>query len=346
MKKRISLLLVVVMVLAMALTGCGQKAADNNAGSGDGPKVAFVFALGGLGDKGFNDSAMEGLEMAKEQLGATIQYVEPKETAEFEGHLREFAKDGSYDVVFGFGYDQVDAIQVVAKEFPEQKFAIIDGEVDGYDNIMSVTFNDPEKAFLLGTIAGKMTKTNKVGMVGGMDIPLINGFGAGLKSGMAYVNPDVELSIKYVGAFNDANTGKELARALYDEGCDIVMACAGGSGLGVFAAAKDVDKMALGADVNQIPLDPDHIVASAMRMMQTVVLDIIGSVKDGSYKGGHQMRGLKEKATDVTVEGAVIKTPQEVLDRTEEIRQELIDGKIDVPTTLDEAEAFIKDLKK
>ncbi len=324
-----------------ALVGCGEKEED---ASDAVAKIAVVFGLGGLGDKSFNDSIAVGLERAVEEYGISYQYVEPKEIAEFEGNIREFARSGDYDLIVSVGFDQADPLSAVSEEFPEQKFLILDGYVDGRENVSSISFSDDEKCFLVGTLAGLSTTANKIGIVGGMDIPLINKFAAGYMAGAANANPDCVTSVKYVGSWSDANTAKEIALSLYNEGCDIVMAAAGSSGLGVFAAAKEAGKYAIGADVDQIYIDPSCIIASAVRALDQVVVDEIGDVLGDTFVGGPKELGLKDNAVTYAYQGSEIETPQEVIDAVEQVRQEIIDGAIEVPETIEEAQAFIANL--
>ncbi|MGI6576973.1 MAG: BMP family lipoprotein [Eubacteriales bacterium] len=346
MKKLFSILSV-ILILTMILAGCDSSAPASNQNEGksnDEISVAVVFGLGGLGDKAFNDSAYAGIKRAEDELGIKVQYVEPKEIAEFEGHHREFAKSGSYDLIVGVGFDQADAIKAVGEEFSDQKFVLLDGELD-MPNVASITFKDNEKTYLVGTIAGLTTKTNKIGIVGGMDIPLINSIIAGYKAGAMSVNKDVEVLVKYVGAWNDSNTGKELAMSMYNEGADIVMGAAGGSGLGVFVAAKDTGNLAIGADVNQIPIDPSCIFLSALRNLDVCIYNEIKDVKEGTFTAGMKKLGLKEDAVDYTVEGAQVETPEDVLQKAEDARKAIIDGTIVPPTTLEEVDSFIAGLK-
>jgi basic membrane protein A len=297
-------------------------------------KVAIIFGLGGLGDKSFNDDGMSGVQRAKTELGIDFQYVEPKEIAEFEGHHRFFARSREYDLIIGIGFDQADAVNVVAAEFPSQKFALIDGEADEAPNVASISFRDNEKTYLIGIIAALTTKTGRIGVVGGMDIPLINSFVAGYRAGALSVNPNIQVDVRYVGAWNDANTGKELAMSLYNSGADIVYAAAGGSGLGVFSAAADVNKLAVGADVNQIPLDPEHIFLSSIRRVDNAVFNEVEKVVKGTFNSGRIVPGLKEGVVGYTVEGARLTTPKDIIDRAEQAKQDIIDGKIQVPSAL------------
>lgn len=347
MKKIVACLLCLMMVLSLTV-GCGQKAAQDNAEDGNAEeataKIGVVLGIGGLGDKSFNDNGYAGIVRAKDELGIAFDYVEPKDLAEFETYHREFSQDGQYDLIIGLGFDQADAIKKVAQEFPEQKFLLIDGVVEA-PNVASAIFKDYEKACLIGAFAGQVTKTNKVGVVGGMDIPLINAFVAGYQAGAKYINSDAEVLVNYVGAWKDPNTAKEMAISMYDKGADIVLQAAGGSGLGVFSAAEEKDKYAIGADVNQNALSPDHIVVSAVRRLDNVIFDQIKKVVDGNWESGVFNLGLKEEAVSYALEDSNIEMPQEYIDKVEELKAKIIAGELVIPNKIEDVDKFLTDNK-
>ena len=175
-----------------------------------------------------------------------------------------------------------------------------------------------------------------------MDIPSINMFVAGYEAGAAYAGNGTTVERKYVGAWNDTSTGKELALALYDSGCDIVYQAAGGSGLGVFAAAAEKDLLAIGSDTNQCLIDPDHVFASGIRTLNYIIRDGILSGKAGTLEPGSHSVGLAENGVTYTCEGSNVAVPQEVIDSVEAVKQEIIDGKLTVPSTLDDVASFIE----
>ena len=367
MKKIFALIL--SLVLALALVGCaGEPAAENTAGAdatqapaesagtespageesaapaeGEGYKVAIVLGVGGLGDESFNDSMYDGCQLAMaEDPSITVQVIEPTEVAEFEGHYMELARTGEYDLIIGSGFDGVEAVTKVSGLFPEQQFMFVDGDCGDLPNVASFTFRDQEKAFLLGYLAAQTSETGKIGVVGGMDIPSINMFVAGYEAGAAYAGNGTTVERKYVGAWNDTSTGKELALALYDSGCDIVYQAAGGSGLGVFAAAAEKDLLAIGSDTNQCLIDPDHVFASGIRTLNYIIRDGILSGKAGTLEPGSHSVGLAENGVTYTCEGSNVEVPQEVIDSVEAVKQEIIDGKLTVPSTLDDVASFIE----
>ena len=336
------LALVLAALLALTLAGCTGSAEKPAAADGDSFKVAIVLGVGGLGDESFNDSMYDGCKMAMEaDKSITVQVVEPTEVAEFEGHYMELAKTGEYDLIIGSGFDGVEAVTKVSGLFPEQKFMFVDGDCGDLPNVTSVTFRDNEKAFLLGYMAAKKTATGKLGFVGGMDIPSINMFAAGFEAGAAYADKNVTVERKYVGAWNDTSTGKELALALYDGGCDIVYAAAGGSGLGVFTAAQEKNAYVIGADTNQCKIDPDHVLVSGIRTLNYIIRDGIMDAKAGKLVPGSKSAGLKENGVDYVREGSKVEVSDEIIAEVDKVKQDIIDGNIEVPANLDDSAAFI-----
>ncbi|MCI8318424.1 MAG: BMP family ABC transporter substrate-binding protein [Lachnospiraceae bacterium] len=301
-------------------------------------KAALVIGVGGLGDGSFNDSMKAGMDEAVEKYGITYQLVEPTEVAEFEGHFTDLSASGEYDLIVAGGFDAAEAMTNVATEFPEQKYLFVDGVVEGLDNVTSVTYRDNEKTYLLGVMAAMTTKTNKLGVVLGIDTPSLIVFAAGFMAGAYSANPDVEVNVKYVGSFADTTTAKELAMALNDEGADIVYAAAGGSGLGVFSAASEKGFLAIGADTNQCLLDPDVIMVSGIRLVDVTICNGIGAAIEGTLEGGSTTEGLAEGALTYTNEGSKVEISKEAIDAAEEAREKIIAGEIVVPDTYEGVE--------
>lgn len=335
-------------LIASLLIACGSKendgtsnANDTNADKEAAANIAVVFATGGLGDKSFNDTGYAGIQRAEKELGITYTYVEPEEVSEFETNHREFARKQEYDLIIGIGFDQVNAISTVASEFPDQKFLLIDSVVEDVPNVASAIFKSNESAFIAGAVSAKMSETKKIGILGGMDIPLINEFAAGYKAGALYVDPSMEVMINYVGHWSDPTLGKEMTISMYDSGADIVYAAAGASGLGVFNAAREKNQLSIGADMTP-DLEADVMYLGTLKRVDNVIFDNIKSVIDGNWSGGTQVLGLAEDAVGYSVEGSEIDTPQEYIDLAEELKEKVINGEIEVPATLDAVEAFIE----
>lgn len=261
------------------------------------PKIGLILATGGLGDRSFNDQSFKGANDAAAviaaQYGVTVDdvldYVEPADIAEYEGFQLQFAEAGIYDIIVCIGFDQASALEIVAPQYPDENFVIVDMVVI-VDNIASVVTNDWEEAFLCGVVAGMMTKTNVVGFEGGMEIPLIIGFMNGYTQGAQWANPDVDVLVRYVGEWANPTLGAELAREMYNAGADIIYGAAGKSHLGVFAAAEEnAGWYALGTDVDQAATAPAHadvIIASGLKRVDLAVESEIMKMVNGTWAAG------------------------------------------------------------
>jgi basic membrane protein A len=317
-------------------------------------KVGMVFDVGGKGDKSFNDSAFRGLEWAEENLGIEFLELEPGADADREVNLRNLAMMG-YDLVIGVGFLFTDSISAVADEFPDTKFAIVDGFIPDKPNVVSLLFKEQDGSFLVGMIAGMKTKEDGkdiVGFVGGMDIPLIHRFQAGFKAGVQYVYPECNFLSAYAGdtgaAWIDPVKGKELALSQIDKGAYVIYHAAGLTGTGVFVAATERRIYAIGVDSNQNYLG--HIeetgenfgLTSMLKQVDVSVYLTIKAMIEGTFKGGIEVFGLDRRIElgDKTYYGVYyamdeynekLVTP-EMIARVEEAKENIIQGKILVPT--------------
>ena len=295
-------------------------------------KVGLVLGTGGLGDKSFNDSAYRGLEKAKKELGIDFKYVEPASSAEDEEFLREYVEAG-YDLVIATGFPMTESARTVALDYPDTKFLMIDNIID-LPNVKSLMFKEDEGSFLVGVIAGLMTKTNTIGFVGGMENPLIKKFEVGFKQGAEYINPKIKfLSIYTTGSspFNDPVRGKENALSEIEQGADVIYHAAGGTGLGVIAAAKEKGVFAIGVDSNQDDIAPGTVLTSMIKNVDVGVFDTIKALTEGSFTPGLSIYGAKEKGVDVTnFEFTKDIIGQEKLAKFEEIKEKLMNGEITI----------------
>ncbi|PKP56933.1 BMP family ABC transporter substrate-binding protein [Candidatus Atribacteria bacterium HGW-Atribacteria-1] len=340
-----------VVVLAIILSLC----LSSTVFAAEAPlKVGLVFDVGGKGDKSFNDSAFRGLEMAEEDFGIEFFEIEPGTDADREVNVRNLAMMG-YDLVIGVGFFFDDAIRAVATEFPETKFAVVDGWIPDMPNVVSLRFKEQDGSFLVGMIAGMKTKEDGkdiVGFVGGMDIPLIWKFQAGYKAGVQYVYPECNFLSAYAGdtgaAWIDPVKGKELALSQIDKGAYVIYHAAGLTGTGVFEAAKERKIYAIGVDSNQNFLG--HIeetgenfgLVSMLKQVDVSVYLTIKAMVEGIFKSGIEEFGLDRRieigdkvyygvyyAMDEYNEKLV--TP-EMIARVEEAKENIIQGNILVPT--------------
>jgi len=265
-------------------------------------KIGLVLATGGLGDKSFNDIAYAGMLRAKTELNITFAYAQPAAIADYEGLQRGYAADGGYALIVCIGFDQAVALNATAIDYPNQKFAIVDMVVDR-PNIASLTFRANEGSFLTGVLAGMLTKTGKVGFVGGMNIPLINDFFVGYKAGAEWANASVTvLEPQYVGNWADPATAKEQALTLIGLGADGIFAAAGKSGLGALLACNESNVNGFGVDACQDYLYM-QIKGSATKRVDVAVFEMIKAaviskllpnLQVGGFVPGFYNGGLKE----------------------------------------------------
>ncbi len=264
-------------------------------------KVGLVLSVSGRGDNAFNDMAWSGAEMARKELGITFQYSEPgAELSAVEQTLATYARL-KYDLIISIGFGHQDVVNKVAKAFPDQKFAIVDAEVE-LPNVASLVFKEHEGSFLVGALAAMKTETKKIGFVGGVDSPLIRKFHLGYEQGAKYIEPGIVVLSSYVGSFRDPLQGKELALAQYDKGADIVYQAAGSSGMGVIDAAKDRKLLAIGVDSNQNWIVPGNVLSSMLKRVDLAVFDTIKNVVDEQFSAGIHVFGLAEGGVDYALD--------------------------------------------
>ncbi|MGC8596030.1 MAG: BMP family lipoprotein [Candidatus Kryptoniota bacterium] len=342
MKKFILLSALITTTIAgsLFLSSCGKTRTSTSPDS----EVGLVFDVGGRGDKSFNDAAYDGLQMAKDSLGIKYQYIEPSGGSDRESALRQLASQSNIGLIFGVGFIFTDDITQVAKDFPNKYFACIDYSYDSTKtlppNLIAIEFREEEGSFLVGAIAGLMTKTNIVGFIGGMESPLIRKFQAGYEAGVKYANPKAKVLVAYAGvtgeAFKNPAKGKELALSQYAQGADIIYHASGVTGLGVFEAAREMNRYAIGVDMDQWKEAPGHVLTSMVKKGNIAVYDIIKEWKrEGkNFKGGRaEIFGLKDGGVDfVYDQNNKPLIPESVYQKVESYRQMIIEGKIKVPT--------------
>ncbi|WP_046862217.1 BMP family lipoprotein [Microvirga massiliensis] len=259
-------------------------------------KPAIVYDLGGKFDKSFNEGVFSGAEQLKKEFSIEYRDFEPQTDAQREQALRRFARDG-YSPIVAVGFSQATALEKVAKEFPSLKFAIIDAKVDA-PNVQSILFQEHEGSFLVGLLAALASKTDKVGFVGGMDIPLIRKFACGYVQGVKHTGKGTEVFQNMTGttgaAWNDPVKGAELARSQIDRGADVIYHAAGGTGIGVLRAAADAGKLGIGVDSNQNGLHPGKVLTSMLKRVDVATYNTFKEARDNTWKPGIQVLGLNE----------------------------------------------------
>jgi len=314
--------------------------------TGDAIDVGVVFDMGGRGDKSFNDGAYLGAERAEKELGVRVRFIEPGEGSDREAGLRLLAAEGM-DLVIGVGFIFTDDLTQLAKEYPGTRFAGVDYSVstDAKGNVIApppnlaaLKFREEQGSFLVGALAALVGKSKKVGFVGGMDFPLIQKFEMGYKAGVKQVCPDCTVISQYAGvtpeAFRNPGKGKELALSQYQQGVNIIFHASGSTGLGVFEAARQTNKLAIGVDADQYAEAPGFVLTSMVKGVDNAVFDAIKRVKEKRFKGGVYEYGLAEGGVGYVYDEHNAKLiPDSVRARLEQLKQQIIAGKIVVPST-------------
>ena len=333
----------IMSVAALALTACGSSDSGGDATSGEGSdvKACLAYDVGGRGDQSFNDSAAKGLDQAKEELGVEVDEVEASQgenDAAREDRLNQLVDAGCTNII-GVGYIYAKAIGGAAKDNPDVSFAIIDdasADSEG-KNVAQLVFAEHEGSFLVGAAAALKSKSGKVGFIGGTDVPLINKFEAGFKAGAQAVDPKIDIQTKYLAedgsGFADPAKGKTAAEGMYDKGADVIYHAAGGSGSGLFEAAKANKKMAIGVDSDQAKTAEkdvqDVIITSMVKNVNVAVFDYIKASTEGEPLTGLQEFDLKDGGVSYATTGGKIDDITKDLD---DYKQQIVDGKITVPS--------------
>ncbi|MCB0896139.1 MAG: BMP family ABC transporter substrate-binding protein [Nocardioides sp.] len=331
----------------LALGACGSDSDGSSASDGGSTapqsdiKVGMAYDVGGRGDQSFNDSAAAGLDQAKSELGITAEESEAQdgeaENAR-EERLRTFA-DAGYNPIIAVGFAYASAVDKVSKEYPDVNFAIIDDESIQRDNVADLVFAEEQGSFLVGAAAALKTKTDHIGYIGGVETPLLQKFEAGYVAGAQTVNPDIKVDTAYLSqppdfsGFGDPAKGKTTAQGMYDDGADIIYAAAGGSGAGVFEAAKESGNLAIGVDSDQYktadPSVKDVIMTSMLKNVNVAVFNYLKDVAAGDVPSGTTRYDLAVDGVGYSTSGGQV---DDIKSQLDDYKQQIIDGKITVPT--------------
>ena len=297
-------------------------------------KPAIIYDLGGKFDKSFNEAAYNGAEKFKSETGIEYREFEIANDAQREQALRKFAGDGNNPIVVA-GFSWAAALEKVSAEYPDTKFAIIDMVVAGKPNVKSIVFKEQEGSYLAGIMAALAAKSDKVGFVGGMDIPLIHKFACGYVGGVKSVKPNAEVFQAYTGsdpsAWNDPVKGGEITKSQISQGADVVYHAAGGTGVGVLQAAAEANKLGIGVDSNQNGLQPGKVLTSMLKRVDVAVYNSFMDAKNDKFVADIQNLGLKEDGVDVALDdnNKALVTP-EMLAAIEKARKDISDGTVQV----------------
>jgi basic membrane protein A len=313
--------------------------------------IGMVYATGGLDDGSFNDQAQQGLNKAKEDFSIASDRTQPSEVSQFKNFQQQFAQseDPNYDLICCIGFLQTDALKQTSKSYPDQNFMIVDSVVEN-DNVASYVFKEHEGSYLTGVLAGMLTGMDfsagagststdgkNVGFVGGVEGALIKKFEAGFLAGVKSVDSEVETQSTYVGSFSDPQGGKEAALSMYNNGADVIYHASGNTGTGVFQAAQEEGRFAIGVDRDQSVTKPaytDVILASMVKRVDTAVYNAIESVVNDNYKGGSLVTlGLENDGVAIAYGDQLGgNLPSDVKSEITSARDGIINGDISVPT--------------
>jgi basic membrane protein A len=287
--------------------------------------VGMILGRGGLGDRSFNDSVYAGLQDAQRQFDIrfhVIDYITDQTNLE---ELRRLALQG-YDLIIGIGYENADYIKTLCREFPDRKFAVVDTVVEG-ENVISFVYREQEGDFLMGVLAAMLTKTKKVGFIGGVDIPIIRRIESGFKQGVIYQNSSVKVFSDLAGTFTDPEIGKSLALAQYEAGVDVIYNAAGRTGLGIIEAAKETGKLTIGTSGDQRYLAPGNVVGNRPKRVDMAVLTVVEEVIKNQFTSGIRSLGLKEEGLSLGPFDETLVT-NAMLKRLERLKQQIMKGEI------------------
>lgn len=342
MKKILALILALAMVFTLAACGEKKEPTTDNDNQGEETttiKVGMVTDVGGVNDQSFNQSAWEGLQaLAAENDAIEVQYLESSTDADYSANINTFL-DEDYDLIICVGYMLADATREAAEANPDQKFAIIDDASNAdLPNVACLMFAQEQASYLVGVVAGMTTKTNTVGYVQGMVSDNMNRFGVGYVSGVLAANPDATVLQYNANSFADAAAGSAAATDMITKGADIIYHAAGGTGAGVIATCADSGIYAIGVDSDQSYLAPETVLTSAMKRVDIASQDISLAVLNGEFVGGEHLYDLSNGGVDIAPTQDLLS--EDVIAAVEDAKQQILDGKVTVPSTVEECPAF------
>ncbi len=306
-------------------------------------RIGMITDLGGIDDASFNQTSWQGVVMAIEELGVEGQYLESQQQTDYARNINEYIQQ-DYDLIITVGFLLGDDTEAAANQHPDRQFAIVDYAYDPpLPNVLDLMFATDEAAFMAGYLAAGMTKTGVVGTFGGIDLPTVSIFMVGFASGVDYYNDIHDTDVRvlgtdfFVGNFESTDDGRRAGESLMDEGADIIMPVAGPVGLGTAAAVQERGAMLIGVDTDWYMSAPEYrdiTLSSVIKKMDIAVFDAIQSVVDGTFTGGTYLGTLENNGVDLAefheFDDAV---SQELKDEIEQVRLDLIAGKLDTGWT-------------
>ncbi len=311
--------------------------------------TAMITDGGGINDQSFQQSAWEGMKAFEKATGSRVSYVECPQTSDFAINIDKLA-DEHVDLIWGIGYKLADTINMAAKSNPELNYAIADYSFGDNtpDNVTGVVFRSEESSFLAGYIAAMETKMNSVGFVGGIKGMVIDQFEYGYRAGVMYgaqkLGKHIDVKVQYAESFTDSAKGKAIALKMFDE-CDIIFHAAGGAGVGIIEAAKETEKFAIGADLDQGYLAPKNVLTSALKNVGEAINIISDKAKNGEQIGGKTFSfGLKEGCVGISKDFSNM--DDKVYKAALDLKEKISEGEISPPGTYKSYTEFVARLPK
>lgn len=355
-KSKLTLALSLVLTAGTLLGACSkpvEKTANTSTPKTEEKvfKVGMVTDIGGVNDKSFNQSAWEGLQEYGKENGLEkgkngFDYMQSNSDADYSTNLNSLSRQG-FDLVFGIGFLMHNSVEEISKQLPKVKYAIVDDEVK-QPNVASIMFKEQEAAFLAGVTAALTTKTNKIGFIGGMEIPVIERFESGFLAGVKAANPKATVEVQYSGAFNKAEIGQAIASKMYSTGADVIFHASGSTGNGLFKEAvdrkaKDPSKeiWAIGVDRDQSDMGSDIVLTSAMKRVDVAVKDISTKAKNNEFPGGKTIvYGLSEDGVGLAPVNSKAPNKQAIDEAVKQWIEKIKSGEVKVPSTREELKTF------
>jgi basic membrane protein A len=341
MKKRI-LAVLMTAILAVSLTACGGGETNETAAEKNDFKVDLVTDVGGVEDQSFNQSAWEGLCRAEEEFGITVNYLASTTDADYAPNIETFI-DEEYDLIICVGYMLAEATRTAAEANPDQMFAIVDdSSCSDLDNVACLMFKQEQASYLVGYVAGMMTEKDNVGLVLGMASESMHLFGYGYCAGVLDANPAASILQANANSFGDPALGSSLATNFITNGADIIFHAAAATGTGVISECDAKDIMAIGVDSDQNYLAPETVITSAMKRVDNAVFDSAKNLVEGTLEAGVTVYDLSNAGVDIAPTTTLL--TDDVVAAVEDVKEKIIAGEIEVPTTQEAFEAAYGDV--
>lgn len=345
-KKIITLGLSLVMSITL-LTACNKKEIGVKE---DKVSIGMITDVGGINDGSFNESTWKGLKKAEKDLGVEVSYLESTKDSDFEPNIETFI-DQEVDLILAVGYSQTEAIKEAAENYPDRNFAIIDGEFGDEEipsNVKNIMFKEQEGSFLAGVLAASMSDNKSVGFIGGMESPVVDrykyGYLAGVYTYAKDEGKDMNTMSSYANSFTDVAKGKAIAQQMIKDGADIIFHAAGPVGNGMFEALKESNLLGIGVDTDQSSIDPDTVMTSAIKKLDTVSYNVAKEVNNDNFKGG--VTEINTLSNDgVGIAKVNNKVTEDHIKTLEKYSEKVKNGEIKVPATSEEFIEFKKSLK-